>query len=116
MPPSPRQAARGSFSPWRWRGLNMEFEDDVVLITGAAGVLGTAAAAAFSDAGARVALIDVNDAALAAAYPGTDARRFTAAANLMDAASTAKAVDAIAARFGRIDALCNIAGGFHMGP
>ena len=94
----------------------MEFKDEVVMITGGAGALGKAAAAAFSDAGARVALVDVNDAALAAAYPGSDARRFTVAANLMDAASTAKAVDSITARFGRIDALCNIAGGFRMGP
>jgi NAD(P)-dependent dehydrogenase (short-subunit alcohol dehydrogenase family) len=38
-----------------------------------------------------------------------------AVADLRDAAAVAAAVQAATARFGRIDALCNIAGGFAMG-
>jgi len=90
-------------------------KDRVVMITGAAGVLGRAVAEAFGAAGAKQALVDVNDAALAAAYPTPGERQLRLAANLNEPASVAKAVDAALARFGRIDALCNIAGGFRMG-
>ncbi len=86
------------------------------MITGAAGNLGKAVAAAFTSAGAALVLIDISDKLLQAAYPGKDARRLLAAADLLDAASVAKAADAAVKRFGKIDALCNIAGGFRMGP
>src|SRR6185437_1124322 len=43
-----------------------------------------------------------------------DARLYLAA-DLGDGAKVASAADRARARFGRIDALCNIAGGFHMG-
>ena len=88
----------------------------VVLITGAAGNLGRAVASAFASVGACLALVDINDAVLSSAYPGEDQCRLLLAADLMDAASAKKAVDATLARFGHIDCLCNIAGGFRMGP
>lgn len=94
----------------------MNFSDKVVLITGAAGNLGRAVAAAFGAAGASLALVDISEAVLAAAYPGKDERRLLLAANLMEAASAQKAVEAALARFQRIDCLCNVAGGFRMGP
>lgn len=95
-----------------------ELNGKVVLITGAAGSLGAAVAEAFARQRARLALLDVNDEALdrlTADLPdGTDAAAFIA--DLTDAHSVAQAVDAIRARFGRIDVLANIAGGFTMGP
>jgi NAD(P)-dependent dehydrogenase (short-subunit alcohol dehydrogenase family) len=94
----------------------MSFNDKVVMITGAAGTLGRAVAAAFAGAGASLVLVDVSEAGLAAAYPGEDARRLTLAADLMNAASAAKAVESALARYRRIDCLCNVAGGFKMGP
>ncbi len=89
--------------------------EQVVMITGAAGGLGRVVASTFEAAGARVILIDVSEQALKSAYPA-DPRRLPLAADLLDATSTFKAVDTAFQKFGRIDALCNIAGGFRMGP
>jgi NAD(P)-dependent dehydrogenase (short-subunit alcohol dehydrogenase family) len=90
----------------------MRFDDKVVLITGAAGNLGQAVAAAFAEAGAKLALLDLDVQRVQAAQPAA----LCVATNLLDAASVERAVDAAATRFGRIDVLCNIAGGFRMGP
>ncbi|HWY24029.1 MAG TPA: SDR family NAD(P)-dependent oxidoreductase [Nevskia sp.] len=94
----------------------MSFKEKVVLITGAAGNLGRAVAAAFAAEGAALVLVDVSQAGLAAAYPGQDPRRLLLAADLMQAPSAKQAVDAALAQFKRIDCLCNVAGGFKMGP
>ncbi|MGH8540617.1 MAG: SDR family oxidoreductase, partial [Stenotrophobium sp.] len=76
---------------------------------------GKAVAVAFETAGWSLALLDIQEKFLHAAYPQADAKKLLLAADLMDAASAAKAVEATQSRFGRIDALCNIAGGFAMG-
>ena len=88
---------------------------ETVLITGASGNLGRAVAAAFADRGANLALLDRNRAQLDAAYGGESDRRMLVAADLLDAGALEAAVASIVARFGRIDALANIAGGFRMG-
>ena len=89
--------------------------NDVVMITGAAGVLGRAVAEAFAARGATLVLMDRSPALLAEAFGAeTDQRRF-AAADLRDAAAVQGAVDAALQRLGRIDVLCNIAGRFTMG-
>jgi NAD(P)-dependent dehydrogenase (short-subunit alcohol dehydrogenase family) len=93
----------------------MDLKHTTVLITGAAGSLGRAVAAAFAEAGARRVLVDVSESGLRAAYPGNDPRQLLAATDLLDPASVARTVDAVLAQFGRIHALCNIAGGFTMG-
>lgn len=93
----------------------MKANESVVLITGAAGSLGKAVAAAFAERGDRLILVDVSEVGLQAAYPGDDPRRLLVAANLLDAEATAQAMTKAHAHFGRIDALCNIAGGFTMG-
>ena len=93
----------------------MSFKGQTVMITGAAGNLGQAVSAAFAAAGANLALLDLNEDALqevATAGAGDVMRQRV---DLADIASIAAAVDAAIARFGRIDALCNLAGGFHMG-
>jgi NAD(P)-dependent dehydrogenase (short-subunit alcohol dehydrogenase family) len=93
----------------------MSFKGQTVMITGAAGNLGQAVAAAFAAAGADLVLIDLNDATLQnvrAAGAGNVLRQRT---DLSDPASISAAVDAAIRRFKRIDVLCNLAGGFHMG-
>jgi NADP-dependent 3-hydroxy acid dehydrogenase YdfG len=86
-----------------------------IFITGAAGALGSAVARGFDAAGANTVLIGRDTARLEAACGPANERRMLLAADLRDAASVAAAADAAIQRFGRIDALCNIAGGFAMG-
>jgi NAD(P)-dependent dehydrogenase (short-subunit alcohol dehydrogenase family) len=97
----------------------MNFKGQTVLITGAAGNLGHAVAAAFAAEGANLALLDLNDAALAQVPAQMSAQGAAEVlrqrVDLSDPASVAAAVAAVLARFGRIDALCNLAGGFRMG-
>ena len=87
----------------------------VVMITGAAGNLGRAAAAAFARRGSKLVLLDVSLDALNAAYPGASPDRMLLAADLLREESVKKAADAARDKFQRIDVLCNIAGGFHYG-
>jgi NAD(P)-dependent dehydrogenase (short-subunit alcohol dehydrogenase family) len=93
----------------------MTFKDQTVLITGAAGNLGRAVAAAFAGAGANLVLIDLKDDALKSIATKGASGVLAQRADLADPASIAAAVDAAIKRFGRIDALCNLAGGFAMG-
>lgn len=86
-----------------------------VLITGAAGALGSAVARAFDAAGANTVLLGRDMARLESSCGPASERRMLAVADLRDAASVTAAAQAAVARFGRIDALCNIAGGFSMG-
>ena len=72
----------------------MSFKGQTVLITGAAGNLGHAVAAAFAAAGANLVLLDLNEDALkktSAAGAGDVLRQRV---DLSDAASIAAAVDA----------------------
>ena len=95
-----------------------EFDDTVVLITGAAGNLGRAVAAAFAGAGARIALMDINEQALAdarAALP-EQTEVLTLPSNILDLDSVNNAVERALVHFRKIDTLANIAGGFTMGP
>lgn len=78
----------------------------IIVVTGAFGVLGAAAAARAQALGARVARID-----FASAPPDADALTF-AGADLSDAAEARAVIARVHAAAGRIDALLNIAGGF----
>lgn len=80
----------------------------VVVITGASGALGKVVAEAARARGARVAEIDHWPSPLP---PGPD-RLVIGGVDLSDTAQAAKAVDAAAAHFGKLDALINIAGAF----
>jgi len=85
------------------------------MITGAAGNLGRAVVDAFSSRGANLALL-VRDAKQAAAVFGAANDRLAfVAADLLDADQVGVAVAAAAGRFGGVDVLCNLAGGFRMG-
>lgn len=86
-----------------------------VMITGAAGNLGKAVAAAFSAAGAQLVLVDRSAELLQVAFGQEGASRLFVPTDLLDAAQTKAALDIAVARFGHVDALCNLAGGFRMG-
>lgn len=93
----------------------MEFANRTAVITGAAGNLGRAVAAAFAARGAALVLLDRSEEALRKVYGSGDERRMLAAVDLLDAARVEVLVKQVVARFGRIDVLCNLAGGFRMG-
>lgn len=81
------------------------------MITGAAGNLGRAVAEAFAALGANLVLLDRQRGNLK-----ENDRTLFVQTDLLDPASVRAAVDKAIARFRRIDALCNLAGGFRMGP
>jgi NAD(P)-dependent dehydrogenase (short-subunit alcohol dehydrogenase family) len=80
----------------------------VIVVTGASGALGKVVAETALARGARVAGIDH----AASQIPATANRIELGGVDLSDAAAAKAAIDAIAAHFGRCDALINIAGGF----
>ena len=86
-----------------------------VVITGAAGNLGRAVASAFAAQGAHLVLIDLRRENLEQSHGAQSERQLFLPANLLDATQVQGAVQAAVARFGRIDVLCNLAGGFRMG-
>lgn len=93
----------------------MTMTQRTVMITGAAGNLGRAVAAAFADDGANLVLVGLRRDALERAFGAEGEARMIVPANLLDAAQLQAGVDAALGRFGRIDVLCNLAGGFRMG-
>jgi NAD(P)-dependent dehydrogenase (short-subunit alcohol dehydrogenase family) len=80
----------------------------VVVVTGASGALGKVVAEVALARGARVAGVDH----AASQIPATANRIELGGVDLTDAAQAKKAIDAVVAHFGRLDALINIAGGF----
>ncbi|MEQ1955360.1 SDR family NAD(P)-dependent oxidoreductase [Mesorhizobium yinganensis] len=89
--------------------------DKTVLITGATGNLGRAVAESFLKEGARLALVGSRKESLERAYGGLAAEHLGLAADLGDALAAAGAVAEAERVFGRIDAVCAIAGAFEMG-
>ena len=85
-----------------------------VLITGAAGHLGAAVAAWFERQGARLVLLDRDDAALRQRF-GAIADALLLPVNLLEREAVTATVAEAASRVHHIDALCHLAGGFHMG-
>lgn len=85
-----------------------------VLITGAAGRLGHAVVDAFAARGDRLLLLGRRREALLAAF-GEGPDRLALGADLLDRAQLRAALDDAQARFGGVDVLCHLAGGFRMG-
>jgi NAD(P)-dependent dehydrogenase (short-subunit alcohol dehydrogenase family) len=81
----------------------------VVIVTGGFGVLGRAVKDAALAAGCAVALVDRE---CAAGIARTDRLVLLEAVDLTDFTTTVRAFETVAARFGRIDGLANVAGGF----
>ena len=90
----------------------MSMDGKVVLITGAAGNLGRAAASAFADLGASLVFADFSQEGLDA----IDALGLRVQVDLTDEPSVHAMAEKVIASTGRIDVLANIAGGFAMGP
>src|SRR6188508_454207 len=86
-----------------------------VIVTGAAGNLGAAVARAFADEGANLVLVDLGRDSLEKVFGPENDQRLFAPANLLEIAEATGVAQAALARFGKIDVLCNIAGGFRMG-
>lgn len=93
----------------------MDFDKKVVVLTGAAGHLGRAVAQHFTSRGASLVLVDVDRDRLLQAHGDTSERLMLAPADLRDAAQASAVVQAVLHRFGGIDVLVNVAGGFRMG-
>jgi NAD(P)-dependent dehydrogenase (short-subunit alcohol dehydrogenase family) len=83
----------------------------VFVITGAFGVLGSAVAKAAAEQGARLALVDFAKAPPPGLPSGPDVL-VLGGVDLTDANSAGAAIDAVVERFGGLDVLINIAGGF----
>ncbi len=90
-----------------------ELRDKVAVVTGGASGIGLALAHAFAAEGMRVAVADVDDAALGtvAAELGDDpARALAVRTDVTDPASVTALADAVYERFGGCHVLCNNAG------
>lgn len=87
----------------------------VVLITGAAGNLGQAVTGAFAAGGWRLVLVDRDMALLRNAFGSLAADPLLLAADLRSREDTLRMAQMAVDQCGRIDALCNLAGGFRMG-
>lgn len=93
--------------------MNTDMTGKVALVTGAASGLGRAAALKLAEAGANLWLVDVNAAGLeetVALLSATGREVGHQTADLCDPQVCAATVAAAVARFGRLDALCNVAG------
>ncbi len=87
------------------------FNDKTVLVTGAASGIGLAAARRFLDEGARVVMLDIDEAALKEAAAGLPQDRvLVQAGDTADRQTAAAAVKAALERFGGLHILVNNAG------
>ncbi len=86
-------------------------EDGVVLVTGAKGGLGTYVTNAFLDAGANV--VGVSRSIKQADFP--NAKFLAISADLVQASSAHDVVEQVIGRFGRVDVLAHLMGGFASG-
>jgi meso-butanediol dehydrogenase/(S,S)-butanediol dehydrogenase/diacetyl reductase len=87
------------------------FKEKTVLVTGAASGIGLAAARRFLDEGARVVMLDIDEAKLKKAAAGLPQDRvLVQAGDTADKQTAVAAIKAAVDRFGRLDILINNAG------
>lgn len=94
-----------------------DFTDQVVMITGAAGNLGSATTRAFAAAGASLVLVDHRVEHLEETFAdlAEDEDHLFVGVDLTDAGAVEGMAYEVVQQFGQIDVLANIAGGFRMG-
>jgi NAD(P)-dependent dehydrogenase (short-subunit alcohol dehydrogenase family) len=90
-----------------------EFDDKVVLVTGAGGNLGQAVARRFAGAGAKLYLVERKPETLQSLLSELGGQG--GAADVTDPASIDELVKSVEATYGRIDVLAHTVGGFAMG-
>jgi 3-oxoacyl-[acyl-carrier protein] reductase len=93
--------------------LSRSIQGNVAIVTGAASGMGRATAHLFAGEGAKVAIIDINEAGLesvAAEMRAVDAGVYSLVVDLSDRDAVEQAITNIAAHFGGIDILVNNAG------
>jgi len=93
--------------------IQADMKGDAALVTGAASGLGRATAIKLAQAGANLCLVDVNAAGLhetAGLLDETGVEVLVHPADLSDPDACRSAVAAAVDHFGRLDALCNVAG------
>ncbi len=96
----------------------VDFSDKVVVITGAAGNLGSAVVRAFEAQGASLVLLDRNAGRLQEIFPVISRLKKHLLVDEVDMASKESVDDAISkviAHYGRIDVLVNTVGGYRAG-
>lgn len=93
----------------------MDMADRTVMVTGASGGLGSAVVRCFADRGARLVLVGRNGSRLQQISAAQRVPALVIEADLLAPTQVAQAVEKAVARFGRIDVLCHLAGGFRMG-
>lgn len=91
-----------------------DFSGKTAVVTGGAGVLCAAMCRALAEAGAKIAVLDLNATAaesLAAEIRARSGEAIGVACNVLEKTSIETAAQAVVAKFGRVDILINGAGG-----
>lgn len=94
------------------------FENQVVLVTGASGSLGKAVAEAFRQAGARVAAVDLSTGVMEGLFPGwknSPEALLLEGVDATDPQHVDRVVGEVLRYFGRLDVLVNTVGGYQAG-
>ena len=90
---------------------NVDLSNKVIAVTGAGGVICSAFAKALAECGAKVALLDINEAAVKAVAEEIGESALPIACNCLDKESIKAAKEAVNAKWGRVNFLINGAGG-----
>ena len=87
-----------------------DFENKVVIVTGAASGIGRAAALGFAEQGASVVAADINEAGVQETAASIGDHALAVKVDVADAQSCQSMVDMAIEIFGRLDVICNNAG------